>query len=115
MTVRAIFQRYLELGCVRLLKAELDRSDILSKRRTSRSGVESGGHSFSRGALYALLANPLYIGEIRHRKLRHPGQHQAMVERAAMGAHPAAAAGAPGAPQELPWKPGTESADGALG
>ena len=81
-TVRAIFQRYLELGCVRLLKAELDRSEILSKRRISRSGVESGGHSFSRGALYALLANPLYIGEIRHRKLRHPGQHQAIVERA---------------------------------
>ena len=81
-TVRAIFQRYLELGCVRLLKAELDRSHILSKRRTSRSGVASGGHSFSRGALYALLANPLYVGEIRHRKLRHPGQHQAIVERA---------------------------------
>ena len=27
-TVRSIFQRYLELGCVRLLKAELDRSEF---------------------------------------------------------------------------------------
>jgi site-specific DNA recombinase len=81
-TVRNIFKRYLELGCVRLLKVDLDDRGIVSKRRTSSSGVESGGHSFSRGALYALLSNPIYTGEIRHRNLRHPGQHQAIVDRA---------------------------------
>src|SRR5580658_4612176 len=32
-TVRYIFQRYRELGCVRLLKEDLDRRGILSKRR----------------------------------------------------------------------------------
>src|SRR5438128_11070977 len=53
-TVRYIFRRYQELGCVRLLKEELDRRGIVSKRRTSKSGIESGGYSFSRGALYAL-------------------------------------------------------------
>src|ERR1019366_7555318 len=31
---------------------------------------------------YELLANPIYLGEIRHRKLRHPGQHPAIVDRA---------------------------------
>ena len=81
-TVRYIFQRYRELGCVRLLKEDLDRRGILSKRRTSIGGIESGGHSFSRGALYALLSNPIYVGEIRHKNLRHPGQHQAIVDRA---------------------------------
>ncbi len=81
-TVRDIFRHYLELGCVRLLKADLDRRGVLSKRRTSGSGVVSGGHSFSRGALYALLANPIYVGEIRHKHLRHPGQHEAIVDRA---------------------------------
>ena len=81
-TVREIFRRYLELGCVRLLKEDLDRRGVLSKRRTSKSGVESGGHSFSRGALYALLSNPIYVGEIRHKNLCHPGQHQAILERA---------------------------------
>ena len=81
-TVRDIFRRYLELGCVRLLKEDLDRRGVLSNRRTSRSGVASGGHSFSRGALYALLSNPLHVGEIRHKTLRHPGQHQAIVDRA---------------------------------
>jgi DNA invertase Pin-like site-specific DNA recombinase len=81
-TVRYIFQRYLELGCVRLLKEDLDRRGVVSKRRKSKTGTESGGHSFSRGALYALLSNPIYVGEIRHKNLRHPGQHQAIVDRA---------------------------------
>src|SRR6266404_3477476 len=64
-TVRYIFRRYQELGCVRLLKEDLDRRGVVSKRRTSKSGIASGGHSFSRGALYALLSNPIYVGEIR--------------------------------------------------
>ena len=76
-TVRSIFRRYQELGCVRLLKEDLDRRGILSKRRASRGGIESGGRSFSRGALYALLSNPIYAGEIRHKNVCHPGQHEA--------------------------------------
>src|SRR5258707_4109853 len=81
-TVRYIFRRYLEFGCVRLLKEDLDRCGVASKRRTSKTGTESGGHSFSRGALYALLSNPIYVGQIRHKNLHHPGQHQAIVDRA---------------------------------
>ena len=71
-TVRAIYQRYLDLGCVRRLKESLDRQGIRSKT----------GQSFARGAIYALLANPLYVGEIRHKDLRHPGQHEAIIDRA---------------------------------
>ena len=81
-TVRYIFQRYQELGSVRLVKEDLDSRGVVSKRRTSKTGIESGGHSFSRGALYALLSNPIYVGEIRHKNLRHSGQHQAIVDRA---------------------------------
>lgn len=49
--------------------------------RMSKGGTRSGGRSFSRGALYKLLSNPVYIGEIRHRKERHPGQHEPIVDR----------------------------------
>ena len=80
-TVKGIFQRYLELRSVRLLKDDLDRRGIVSKIRLSRNGNRSGGKAFSRGALYELLSNPVYIGEIRHRKERHPGQHEPIVER----------------------------------
>jgi site-specific DNA recombinase len=81
-TVRYIFRCYQEFGCVRLLKEDLDRRGLLSKRRTSRGGIESGGRSFSRGALYALLSNPIYVGEIRHKGVCHLGQHEAILDRA---------------------------------
>ena len=80
-TVIQIFERYLELGSVRLLKEDLDRRGIGSKIRVSKSGTRSGGRSFSRGALYKLLSNPIYIGEIRHKKECHPGQHEPIVDR----------------------------------
>jgi site-specific DNA recombinase len=81
-TVRHIFTRYCELGSVRLLKEELDRNGVRSKIRVSKDGVESGGQAFSRGALYTLLRNPIYEGEIRHKGVCHPGQHAPIVNRA---------------------------------
>jgi len=70
-TVRYIYERCLKLGCVRQLSKELDQRGIVSKVRVSRTGIKSGGFRFSRGALYELLANPIYIGEIRHKHARH--------------------------------------------
>lgn len=63
-TVRLIDERYRKLGCVRRLSEELDQRGIRSKVRVSRNGIKSGGCRFWRGALYELLANPIYIGEI---------------------------------------------------
>src|SRR5271166_5944525 len=80
-TVRQIFQRYCELGSVRLLKEELDRNGIRSKLRIARNGVQSGGQSFSRGALYTLLRNPIYIGEVRHKGTRYPGLQEPIIAR----------------------------------
>jgi len=80
-TVRQIHKRYLELGCVRQLSKELEERGIVSKVRVSQKGIRSGGCRFSRGALYELLANPIYIGEIRHKQERHPGQHEAILAR----------------------------------
>ena len=80
-TVRQIYHRYLEVGSVPKLKKDLDQDGVVSKIRVSRKGIRSGGRSFSRGALYELLSNPIYIGEIRHKRERHPGQHEAILER----------------------------------
>lgn len=80
-TVRMIFRRYQELGCVRRLKQDLDRRGVVSKSRVAKNKRRSGGCSFSRGALYTLLANPIYIGEIRHKHVCHPGQHEPIVDR----------------------------------
>jgi site-specific DNA recombinase len=75
-TVRHIYQRYLALGCVRRLKGELDRDGYVSKFQNNGDG----GKSFSRGALYNLLRNPIYIGKVSHKKKVYPGQHEAIVD-----------------------------------
>src|SRR3984957_4775427 len=80
-TVREIFNRYMELGSVRLLTEDLNRRGIRSKERVAKNGKRSGGNLFFRGALYELLSNPIYIGEIRHKGVRHPGLHEPIVER----------------------------------
>ena len=78
--VRRIFERYLALGSVRRLKAELDAAGIRTPERLHRNGRRSGGAAFSRGKLYGMLANPVFIGRIRHRDLVHPGQHARIVD-----------------------------------
>jgi DNA invertase Pin-like site-specific DNA recombinase len=75
-TVQYIYRRYLELGCVRLLKEDLDKNGIHSKVRE-----EKGGCSFARGMLYKMLSNPIYIGQIRHKGICHPGQHKAIIDQ----------------------------------
>jgi site-specific DNA recombinase len=79
--VSRIFHLYLELGCVSRVKQQLDLEGIRSKYWVSRTGSKYGGNRFSRGALYDLLRNRLYIGEIRHRKIWYPGQHAAIIPR----------------------------------
>jgi site-specific DNA recombinase len=75
------FNLYLQLGCVSKLKARLDQEGITSKKRTSVAGKRSGGTSYSTGALYQILKNRIYIGEIPHRGQNHPGLHEAIVPR----------------------------------
>ena len=75
-----IFQRYLALKSVRALRDELADASIRSKRRLRPDGSAYGGQSFSRGALYLMLQNRLYRGEVRHKGQCYPGEHAAIVD-----------------------------------
>jgi len=77
--VRLIFRLYLELTCVHRLTVELATRGLRSKVRVHQTGRTSGGHAFGRGALYAILKNRLYRGEIAHRGAVYPGQQAAIV------------------------------------
>jgi site-specific DNA recombinase len=79
--VRSIFHRYAELGSVRLLKEELAARGITSKSWTSASGRLIGGKPFSRGALYLMLQNRTYRGEIVHKGQSHPGEHEPIIDQ----------------------------------
>jgi len=79
--VRSIFRRYAELGSVRLLKAELEAQGRNSKSWTSAAGRVIGGRPFSRGALYLMLRNRSYRGEIVHQGQSHPGEHMPIIDQ----------------------------------
>ncbi|HEY1613381.1 MAG TPA: recombinase family protein [Rhizomicrobium sp.] len=78
-TVRLIFERYLDLGCVRRLRDDLIDRGIVSKLWTSTTGKTHGGKPFDRGALYCLLRNRLYVGETLHKGKAWQGEHKAIV------------------------------------
>ncbi len=77
--VRQIFELYMEARSVRRLKAELDRKGMRSKVRHQKNDRVTGGGPFSRGHLYRLLANPIYIGKVPHKGKLHDGKHQAII------------------------------------
>jgi DNA invertase Pin-like site-specific DNA recombinase len=80
-TVRTIFRRYLELGSLGPLLADLRRQGITTKRRVQSSGKIIGGISFTRGPLAHLLRNRFYIGEVAFKGEILPGEQRPIVDR----------------------------------
>jgi site-specific DNA recombinase len=78
--VRTLYRRYLETGSVVKLKTALDSDNIRAPTRMSRSGKKTGGASISRGHLYWILSNPIYVGRLRHKGQIHDGLHPAIVD-----------------------------------
>ena len=79
-TVRAIYRRYAALKSVRALKEDLDQAGITSKARADRLGAATGCKPLARGALYGMLQNRIYRGEIVHKDAAYPGLHEAIVD-----------------------------------
>ena len=79
--IRRIFTGYFEAGDVPTLLDRLAAEKVTTAIRTSSRGKTTGGRPFTRGHLYKLLSNPIYIGRIPHRTTSHPGNHQAIIDR----------------------------------
>jgi DNA invertase Pin-like site-specific DNA recombinase len=81
-TVRHIFRRYLDLGSLNLLLADLRRTGVKTKLRPLSNGRTIGGIPFTRGSLAAFLRNRFYIGEVRYKGEIFPGEQPAVLDRA---------------------------------
>src|ERR1700733_3602076 len=73
--VRSLFRRYLEAGSVVRLKQQLDAEDFRLPVRIDGGARSPGGGLFSRGHIYKILSNPIYLGRIAHKGQVHEGQH----------------------------------------
>jgi DNA invertase Pin-like site-specific DNA recombinase len=74
--VRAVYCLYQSSSSIRDLSITLRKQGI----RARSSDGKLGGW-MSRGALYALLKNPIYAGLIAHKDKLYPGQHEAIIDR----------------------------------
>ncbi|WP_439922575.1 recombinase family protein [Nitrobacter sp. JJSN] len=79
--VRQIFTRYLELGSVRALMRDLRERNIVSKQRLFKTGAVRGGVPFGCGALFYLLRNRFYIGEVNYKGQIYPGEQPPILDR----------------------------------
>jgi site-specific DNA recombinase len=77
--VRSLFRRYLGAGSVVRLKQQLDAEGVRIPIRIDGAGRSTGGGLFSRGHVYKLLSNPIYVGRIAHKGQVHEGQHPPIV------------------------------------
>jgi len=80
-TIRFIFQRYLELGSVSQLRAELDAKGLRTKAWISTRGKRMGGGPWYIGPLRHILRNRVYVGDAVHKGTAHPGEHEAIISR----------------------------------
>ena len=75
------------------------RTGIVSKARKASDGSRYGGKPLARGALYLMLQNRIYRGEIVHKDKSYPGEHEAIVDERALER-------GPGHPPHQPHRPG---------
>ncbi len=70
-TVRMVFERFVEIGSATVLARELRADGVTSKQ----------GKPISKGYLYRILNNRVYIGEAVHKGDSYPGQHKGIIAR----------------------------------
>jgi hypothetical protein len=80
--VRLIFKRFLRVGSVTKLAQELRRGGHTTKSWTTQDGRHRAGKPIDKGALYKVLNNRVYLGDAVHKGTPHPGEHEAIIDRA---------------------------------
>jgi hypothetical protein len=80
--VRQIYDLYFKLGTFHGTKTAADRHGLRSRLWTSKAGNDRGGLPFTRGHLYRILTNPIYVGMVHHKGATYEGQHDSIVDPA---------------------------------
>jgi site-specific DNA recombinase len=80
--VRRIFDRFAKTGSALTVARELNAAGEVTKRRQCTPGTR-GGRPWTKGAIYKVLANRVYLGEAVHKGIAYPGEHAAIVDQRA--------------------------------
>ena len=80
--MRAVFKLYAEHRSLIPAVRELNRRGWTTKRWTTKEGRDHPGQPFTKNALYRLLTNVIYTGQVNHKGTLYPGEHPAIVDAA---------------------------------
>ncbi|MBE6459451.1 MAG: recombinase family protein [Alphaproteobacteria bacterium] len=81
MTVRTLFEKYLELQSVNALTEYAVMHNIFAKQWTTAKGITKGGRPIAKMSMHRLLRDRIYIGQIVNKtnNTTAPGEHQAIL------------------------------------
>lgn len=79
--VQEIFTRYTNEESVTELLNDLNARRVKTKQWRTRTGNIKGGKPFNRNAIYTLLKNQVYLGEVFYGESWQAGAHEAIVDR----------------------------------
>ena len=79
--VQWLFESYLTEKSYLLLQRRLRDMGVKRRERTSKRGRLVEGRPIHASAVWHMLGNPIYAGDVRHNGEIFPGQHQALVSR----------------------------------
>jgi DNA invertase Pin-like site-specific DNA recombinase len=78
--VRLIFDRFAKTGSALAAARELNAAGEVTKRRQCANGLR-GAKPWTKGAVYKVLANRVYLGAAIHKGIAYPGEHVAIVDQ----------------------------------
>lgn len=81
VTVRTLFEKYLELQSVNALTEYAAAHNIFAKQWTTAKGIIKGGRPIAKMSMHRLLRDRIYIGQIVNKtnNTTAPGEHQAIL------------------------------------
>src|SRR5918994_7173401 len=78
--VRRIFDRFAKTGSALTVARELNAAGEVTKQRPCANGGR-GGKSWTKGAVYKVLANRVYLGEAVHKGVAYHGEHAPIIDQ----------------------------------
>ncbi len=79
--VREVFTRFAATPSMSTLVRDLRARGITSKAWTTAKGIERKGKLITKGHVYKMFKNPVYIGMAAYKGKQFPGEHQPIIDQ----------------------------------
>jgi site-specific DNA recombinase len=79
-TIKYIFESYLEVKSIDILKQKLNSEGIKTKQWQAKSGKTYGKTKWTNSMLGRVLRNQIYVGKVHHNGNIYEGEHEGIVE-----------------------------------